>query len=222
MRILIIEDEKDMAATLRDLLKKNYTVDVAYSGKSGIHQAKVNDYDLITIDVALPDISGLIVCETIRKEKILCPIIMVTAHHDPQEKVRAFDVCADDYLTKPFNFEELRARIRALLRRPRQLVTEEVLRIDSLELDPERRVVNREGQSVNLRRKEFDLLEYLMRNKGRVLTRSMILDHVWDNNVDPFTNAIDVHIKHLRDKIDRPFSKKLIQTVHGLGYKIES
>lgn len=222
MRILIIEDHEDIAASIKDELRHTYAVDICLTGKEGSYQARTNEYDLIILDLSLPDASGIDICREIRNDNNNTPILILTGIDETESKVVALDAGADDYLIKPFSNDELSARIRALMRRRNESMTSNILRVEDLRLDTAQRTVVRNSHEIVLRRKEFDLLEYLMRNAGRVLTRSMILEHVWDNNVDFFTNAIDVHIKYLRDQVDRPFKKKLIKTVHGLGYKLEA
>lgn len=222
MKILIIEDDKQTAETIRCVMKDYYAVDVAYTGEDGEYQASVNDYDVILIDQILPDTDGTTICRKIRKADIKTPILMLTGQAEIKDKVSALDAGADDYLTKPFKFAELLARIRALMRRIPNTLDSNTLSVGSLKLDIGTNVVRRNDRAISLRRKEFGLLEYLMRNRGRVLTRSMILEHVWDSDADPITNTVDVHINYLRDKIDKPFPTHLIKTVHGLGYKIEA
>lgn len=222
MKILIIEDDRQTAETIRDVMKDYYAVDVAYTGEDGEYQASVNEYDVIVLDVVLPDIDGVEVCKKIRENEIKTPILMLTGKTETKDKVAALDSGADDYLTKPFKFAELLARIRALMRRAPSTLDSNVLSVGNLNLDIGTNTVKRNDKTIPLRRKEFGLLEYLMRNRGRVLTRSMILEHVWDSDTDPITNTVDVHINYLRDKIDRPFPTQLIKTVHGLGYKIEA
>ncbi len=222
MKILIIEDDRQTAETIRDVLKDYYAVDVSYSGKDGEYQASVNEYDAIILDVVLPDMDGVEVCKKIRENEIKTPILMLTGKTETKDKVTALDSGADDYLTKPFKFAELLARIRALMRRAPSTLDSNTLSVGNLSLDIGTNKVKRNDKTIPLRRKEFGLLEYLMRNRGRVLTRSMILEHVWDSDTDPITNTVDVHINYLRDKIDRPFPTQLIKTVHGLGYKIEA
>lgn len=221
MRVLLVEDEKETAHTIRDGLKDSYMVDLAFTGEDGEYQTQINEYDAIILDWVLPDISGLAVCKEIREDGIKTPILMLTGKGAVKNKVEALDAGADDYLTKPFSFEELLARLRALLRRDSETVSSNILTAANLTLDISKRKVERGRREISLRRKEFDLLEYLLRNRGRVLTRSMILEHVWGAYTDPLTNTVDVHIKYLRDHIDRSFAKNLIKTVHGLGYKIE-
>lgn len=220
MRILIVEDQDDIAQSIREELRQTYAVDICNNGKEGSFQARTNEYDLILLDINLPDKSGFEICREIRADDIHTPILMLTGVGEIDSKVEALDIGADDYLTKPFSFKELNARIRALMRRT-QDAPANTLTVDDLSVDTVQRSVIRGNKTIKLRRKEYDLLEYMMRNVGRVLTRSMILEHVWDNNVDFFTNAIDVHVKYLRDQVDRPFKKKLIKTVHGLGYRLQ-
>jgi DNA-binding response OmpR family regulator len=221
MRVLLIEDDKNMAVTIKETLDKYFVTEIAHTGEIGEYLVNINVYDLIIIDWSLPDIDGLTLCKKIRKAGLTIPILMLTGQAEVEKKVIALDAGADDYLTKPFRFEELLARIRALLRRQSTTLTPNTLSVNGLTLDPSRKIVKRNDTLITLRRKEFYLLEYLMRNNGRVITREMILDHIWDSNTDSITNIVDVHIKYLRDKVDKPFKKKLIKTVHGIGYKIE-
>jgi len=221
MKVLVIEDEKDVAQSIKIILDQHFVVDLAYTGEDGEYKAQINDYDIILLDYVLPDVDGLMVCSYLRKHKINTPILFLTYKDEVQDKVGALNAGADDYLSKPFSPMELIARIRAMLRRTRIDPHGNSLEIDSLILDSLTRTVMRDQKSIRLRRKEFDLLEYLMRNRNRVLTRGMILEHVWEQGTDELSNTVDVHIKYLRDKVDRPYKKKLIQTVHGVGYKIE-
>jgi two-component system, OmpR family, response regulator len=221
MRILLIEDDIDTADTIREELDTEYIMDLSAKGSEGENLLRVNDYDLVIIDINLPDKNGIDVCRTIRAEGYRVPILMLTGDNIPQKKVLALDTGADDYLTKPFNFPELKARIRSLLRRTSETQKTSTLMVGNLSLDLEKRLVMRDGKSIHLGRKETAILEYLMRNAGRVLTRDMIFNHVWNSMTEPLYNTVDVHIKYLRDRIDRKFDKQLIQTVYGLGYKIE-
>ena len=222
MRILLIEDDKHMALTIKEGLDRFFIVEIALTGEQGESQLQINSYDLVIIDWTLPDTNGLALCHQIRKAGMKMPILMLTGNAEVDNKVLALDAGADDYVTKPFRFEELLARIRALLRRQTVEIIPNTLAVDDLTFDLNKRLVKRKGSIISLRRKELYLLEYLMRNHGRVITREMILDHIWDSSNDSLTNIVDVHIKYLRDKIDRPYSKKLIKTIHGLGYKIEA
>ncbi len=221
MRILIIEDDLEMAHSIRDVLKKQYAVDLASTGTEGEYQAFINEYDLIILDLNLPDIKGIQVCQLLRDNDIKAPVLMLTGQNQVDDKVQALDAGADDYLTKPFEPAELQARIRALLRRnSRHRST--TLSLGDLTIDTATHAVTRGEQVIHLRRKEFQLLEYLLSNTGRTITRSMIMQHIWDSSRDPVTNTVDVHIKYLRDRIDKGFPQKLIKTVYGLGYKIEN
>ena len=217
MRILIVDDDIDLANAVQAALRKVYSVDVAFTATDGLYRTQINAYDAVILDVNLPDMSGQNVCATLRSQGIVVPILMLTGVSDTIDKVAALDAGADDYLTKPFDLEELQARIRALLRRPPQ-VTSNILALEDLLLDTTHRTVNRGGEQVTLRKKEFELLEYLVRNKNRAVTRAMILEHVWDESADPYSNTVDVHIKYIRDHIDKKFPTKLIHTVSGVGY----
>lgn len=221
MRVLIIEDNEAVIADLRRGLRGSYVVDVARNGNEGLDLVAACDYDLIFLDLTLPDHGGIKLCRELRNEEVVAPIIAATERNDVELQVMVLDAGADDYVTKPFHIEELKARMRALLRRGSEHKTSELVAGD-LVIDVARRTVSRLGESIRLRRKEYDLLEYLVRNNGQTVTRQMILDHVWDMNDSIWTNAIDVHIKHLRDKIDRPFGTQLIKTIHGIGYRFES
>jgi two-component system copper resistance phosphate regulon response regulator CusR len=220
MRILLVEDDQAMADLVADKIRHQYAVDVAPTGAQGEKLAHENDYDVVIIDYNLPDMDGVALCKNLRTSDIKTPVLMLTGRSEIKDKVSALDAGADDYLTKPFSFEELSARIRALLRRKADTLTQPVLTIEDLTLDLASSSVTRGGNKIELRRKELQLLEYLMRNKGRTLSRNMIVEHIWDSNSDPLTNTVDVHIKYLRDRIDKPYRKKLIKTVYGLGYKI--
>lgn len=221
MRILIIEDEKDISAFLKSGLEaEHFSIDLAYDGDEGFFLATTNEYDLIILDNMLPKRSGLEVCQDIRREGKTCPILILSVISDIPSKVKLLDAGADDYLTKPFSFEELLARLRSLMRRPKKIESD-VLTIADLVLDMKKCLAVRADTEIYLTKKEFMLLEYLMRNEGTVLSRAMIMEHVWDMNADPFSNTIEAHILSLRKKIDHPFAKQLIKTVPGRGYKIE-
>ena len=220
MRIILIEDDKKIAAFIKKgLEEERYAVDVFHNGEDGAYWATVNDYDLIILDIMLPGKDGIEICNEIRHKNILTPILMLTAKTSVGDRVKGLDTGADDYLTKPFAFEELFARVRSLLGRNQTYKTK-TLKIADLELDPASRKVSRAGKKIALTGKEYALLEYLMRNKGRVLTETMIIDHVWDMNFDPESNIVNVYIHHLREKVDRGFGKKLIHTIRSLGYTI--
>lgn len=222
MRILLVEDEPEIANFIINGLKaEHFVVDWSSTGAKGLLWAKVNPYDLAILDINLGNNeSGLDICEEIRARGKGFPIIMLSVTNDAHTKIKALNIGADDYLTKPFFVAELLARVRALLRREKKL-TGPKLHIDDLEMDTIAHVVRRDGKEIKLNRKEFTLLEYFMRNAGTTLTRGMILEHVWDINADPFTNTVDVHVRFLRSKVDEGHKKKLLKTVHGYGYKME-
>jgi len=221
MRLLIIEDEKKFTDFLRRGLKEEgYAVDVASDGEQGYFLATTEDYDLIILDLRIPKIDGLSLCRKLRAENIASPILILTVRDSVEDKVSGLDSGADDYLTKPFAFEELLARVRALLRK-RQIPTPTKLQVADLELDLVSHKAARGGRDIALTAKEYALLEYLMRNKGTVVTRTMISEHVWDINFDTFTNVFDVYINYLRKKVDLGQKKKLIQTVRGRGYSLK-
>ena len=222
MKILLVEDEKAMSRTLKKELSTDYIVKVAFSGKEGEYLTNMSDYDLIILDVILPDIDGITLCQTIRNNHIKTPILMLTGVSEITKKIKALDSGADDYLIKPFRLAELRARIRALLRRQPEIISSRFLTIADLQFDLINKTVRRGEQIIVLRRKELQILEYFMRHIGKVISRDMLLEHLWDSAYESFANTIDVHIKYLRDQIDRPFDKKLIKTVYGFGYKIEA
>lgn len=218
MRILIVEDEKKIAGFIeRGLKEESFTVDVAYDGDNAIFLAEVNVYDAIVLDIMLPCKDGISICRELRSKKNDVPILMLSAKDELKDKVRGLDAGADDYLTKPFAFEEFLARLRALLRRKRQdkVIT---LKMADLELNQRTHKLTRQGKEIILTSKEYNLLEYLMLNAGSVVTRTMISEHVWNEDFDSFTNVIDVHINYLRNKIDKDFKKKLIHTLRGTGY----
>jgi DNA-binding response OmpR family regulator len=220
MKILIIEDNPVIAQTLRYNLKAFYSIDICKSGASGLEKARCTPYDTILLDLGLPDMDGMDVCDRLRQANINTPVIILTGRGELESKLYMLNSGADDYITKPFNMQELHARINVAMRHASNNSPEGNVKVNDLSLDPISRNVKRDGAAIELRRKEFDLLEYLMRNKGQTLTRTMILDHIWDNADNLWANVVDVHIKHLRDKVDKPYEHKLIRTVHGVGYKI--
>ena len=219
MRILVIEDNPKMSAAIRRGLEElGYAVDVALTGFDGEDLAASTPYDLIILDVMLPDHDGMDVARNLRRRDVATPILMLTALSGTDEKVSGLDAGADDYVTKPFEFEELAARVRALVRRG--TATDSVtLRYGAVEMDLLKRSVTREGRPVSLTAKEFALLELLVRNAERVVTRTLIGEKVWDMNFEPESNVIDVYISQLRRKLDRPFDEALIHTVVGAGYR---
>lgn len=220
MRVLLIEDDKKLTGYIKKgLIEESYSVDVVHSGLDGIDAVSTTEYDLIILDILLPGKSGIDVCREIRNRGIVIPVIMLTAKDTVQDKVTGLDAGADDYLAKPFSFDELLARIRALLRRTQSYKTP-VLKVGDLELDPGAHRISRAGREIQLTGKEYALLEYLMRNKGRVVTETNILEHVWDMQADPFTNVVSVYIHYLRNKVDKGFDRALIHTVRSIGYTI--
>jgi heavy metal response regulator len=221
MRILVVEDEKRIADFLtRGLQGAGYAVDSAPDGATALNLAAATDYDLVILDLMLPDLDGLKVLERIRARKSGPPVLILSARGAVDDRVKGLETGADDYLTKPFAFVELLARVRALLRRGQP--APERLQVAELVVDVMRRKVTRDGESIELAPKEFGILEYMMRNKGRPLSRTMIVEHVWDMDYDGLTNIVDVYIRHLRSKIDDRYQTKLIQTVRGIGYMIEA
>lgn len=225
MKILIIEDDIDTSGYLADRLKENcFAVDCAADGTTAVQMARSSDYDLILLDYALPKKDGLAVCHEIRSQdhpvRKDTPIIMISVTQEVEHKVQALDSGIDDYVTKPFFFGELYARIQAVLRRPKT-VSDQSLALDDLSLDVTTQKVLRGKKSIYLTKKEFALLEYLMRNKGSVVSRGAITEHVWDMNIDPMSNTIEMHILNLRKKLDLPRKKKLIHSIPGRGYKLD-
>lgn len=222
MKLLLIEDNREIGSALRQVLAPDYSVTLTDSGVGGLKHSRNKQYDLIVLDLNLPDMPGLEVCKQLRTEGFVGPIIILTGEVKVMSKIRLLDAGADDYLTKPFSLGELKARLRVLQRRGSQADNDtEPLRVGNLVLDRHKRQVHRDGQVISLRRKEFALLECLMQHAGIVVSRSLLGNYAWHGSDKPWTNTIDVHIKHLRDKVDRPFDEPLIKTVHGLGYKLE-
>ncbi|MBT5968691.1 MAG: heavy metal response regulator transcription factor [Nitrospina sp.] len=218
MRILVVEDDKKVAGFIKKgLEEETYAVDVAYDGEDGLHFGSEGQYDLIILDIMLPKIDGLEILSQLRDQGKDTPILLLTAKDAVDDKVTGLNKGADDYLTKPFAFSELLARVRVLLRRGKAEV-KTTLMISDLTLDLVSHKVNRGGDEIELTGKEYGLLEYFMRNQEKVLTRTMIAEHVWDYNFDTFTNVIDVYINHLRKKIDKGRELKLLHTLRGVGY----
>ncbi len=221
MRVLVVEDEQNVANFLKKGLEEEfYTVDLAEDGTTGYSMATSKEYDCIVLDVMLPELSGLEICKKLRAAGLKTPILMLTALDSVGSKVEGLESGADDYLTKPFAFSELLARIRALLRRAPDSLSE--LTLNDLRMDLLSRRVFRGDQEILLTQKGFAILEYFLRNKGRVLSRTQIIENIWGYNFDPNTNVVDVHIKFLREKIDKGFEKKLIHTVRGAGYVLKA
>jgi DNA-binding response OmpR family regulator len=220
VRVLVIDDEKRLAAGLKKGLEsEGFATDVALTGTDGLWMARENPYDAIVLDIMLPGINGYQICATLRDEKNWTPIIMLTAKDGELDEAEALDTGADDYLTKPFSFVVLLARLRALLRRgaPKRPA---VLRIGDLQLDPSRRRVWRGDVEVELTPREMALLEFLMRHEGAVVSKREIIDHVWDYDFEGDPNIVEVYVRHLRNKLDRPFGRCTIQTVRGAGYRL--
>tara|TARA_B110001454_G_scaffold145991_1_gene135495 strand:+ start:138 stop:806 length:669 start_codon:yes stop_codon:yes gene_type:complete len=218
MRILVVEDDKKVAGFIKKgLEEETYAADVAYDGEDGLHLGSEGQYDLIILDIMLPKIDGLEILSQLRDQGRDTPILLLTAKDAVDDRVAGLNKGADDYLTKPFAFSELLARVRVLLRRGKAEV-KTTLQISDLTLDLVSHNVNRGGDEIELTGKEYSLLEYFMRNQEKVLTRTMIAEHVWDYNFDTFTNVIDVYINHLRKKIDKGRESKLLHTLRGVGY----
>jgi two-component system copper resistance phosphate regulon response regulator CusR len=222
MRILLLEDEPKVAALVkRGLVAERYAVDISADGREGLEYTEAYPYDLVLLDLMLPSMSGVEVLQRIRRKNQYVPILVLTARDSVDEKVKLFEIGADDYLTKPFAFAELLVRVKALLRRG-PVNRSSTLRIGDLELDRLTQQVKRQGRRVELTAKEYSLLEYLMQNPDRVLSRNMIIEHVWDQSFDGITNIVDVYVRHLRSKIDEGSDHKIIRTVRGTGYMIRS
>src|SRR5580692_1721544 len=220
MRILLVEDEKKVADIIdRGLKAERYAVDVCHDGQQGWETAEAYDYDLIILDLMLPGLNGTEILERVRRKNSQVPILILTARDGMSDKVKNFEAGADDYLTKPFAFAELLVRIKALLRRG-PVNRSSVLRVADLEIDRLSQNVKRAGKKIELTAKEYSLLEYLATNPGRVFSRTMIIEHVWDQSFQGLTNIVDVYVRHLREKVDDPFPVKLLRTVRGVGYSL--
>jgi heavy metal response regulator len=222
MRILLVEDEPKVSGFVqRGLTAERYAVDVSGDGQEGWELAETYPYDLIILDLMLPTLEGKEVLQRIRKKNTSVPVLVLTARDTVDDKVRLFEMGADDYLTKPFAFAELLVRAKALLRRG-PVNRSSTLRVGDLELDRLTQSVKRSGRRIELTTKEYQLLEYLMQNAGRVMSRNMIIEHVWDQSFDGFTNIVDVYVRHLRAKVDDAYEFKMLRTVRGTGYMIRS
>ena len=222
MYILVVEDDARIANLVERALRgAGHRIDVVHDGAEGLTRAELGSYDLIVLDVMLPGMDGFAVARELRKSKVRIPILMLTARDAVADRVVGLDAGADDYLTKPFALEELLARVRALARRPADVLDGERLLVGDLSVDMARRDVRRGGVAVELTAKEFDLLAYLARNAGRVLSRSQIMDHVWGYDAEPASNVVDIYVHYLRDKIDRDSPQPLIRTIRGVGYTLK-
>lgn len=221
MKLLVIDDNRALIRSLKDFLGKDFVVEATGTAAEGLNLATTTHNDVIVLDIGLPDGLGSDVCRQIREADITTPILILSAVNSVQSRVELLNSGADDYLMKPFSLAELRARLFALLRRAPHEYDGNLLTFGDLTMDVSRRVVQRAGKDISLRRKEFDILEYLLRNRGKAVTRTMIFNHVWESDQNRWHNTVDVHIKHLRDKIDRPFGRPLIKTAYGIGYVLE-
>lgn len=222
MKILLVEDDKHIVGFLkRGLEEEGYVVAVAYDGKEGLELARNGEFDLIILDILLPKIDGFTVCQRLRAAGSTTPILMLTAKDDVEDRVRGLDLGADDYLVKPFAFEELLARIRALIRRSKN-AEGTILRVGDLTINLLTREVKRGERTIELTAREFELLQFLAHHPGRVFTRTQLLEHVWGYDFEYSSNIVDVYIRYLREKIDKPFDRKLIHTVRGVGYKLQA
>lgn len=221
MKILVIEDSRLLASSIKSQLNRFYIVDIVHSGKQALEQVHSVEYAVIVLDLGLPDMDGFEVCAELRRRNLNVPILVLSGQRTAEMRVRLLETGADDYMTKPFDNAELQARIMALVRRAKGSSSGRELRVADLVMDLNRHKVSRAGKQIALRRKEFDILQYLMQNRGQTVSREMIFNHVWESGKGGWNNTVDVHIKHLRDKIDRPYHKKLIKTAYGLGYAVD-
>lgn len=219
MKILVIDDNVRLAERIVDRLGQDFNIDLAHNGEQGLALCHRLRYEVIILDINLPDMTGIEVCRQLREAGADTPILMLSGLQAVDTKVELLETGADDYLTKPFNTKELRARIEALRRRGSQHRPESIINCGDLTINIDKRTVTRNEQPIRLRRKEFDVLCYLAQNKGRTLTRQMIMNHAWPDTTTSWISTIDVHIKHLRDKVDRPFRTQYIQTIYGMGYR---
>lgn len=220
MKILLIEDNIRLAERIQHKLKNVFVFDIVHTGRDALEQIELADYGIVILDIGLPDMNGREICSTLRA-KYDIPIIALTGFQDVATRVEMLDLGVDDYLCKPFDINELRARIHALARRRTKPKVNQILTYKDLSVDTLTHTVHREGVEIQLRRKEFEIIEYLLTNQGRIVTRKMIMDQVWNADTKSWLNTIDVHVKHLRDKIDKPFHSTYIKTIYGLGYKLE-
>jgi DNA-binding response OmpR family regulator len=222
MRVLLVEDDKETIRFIsKGLKQEGFAVDCCHNGEDGLHLALTEPYDAAVIDIMLPKLDGLTLIDELRRNKIHIPVIVLSAKSSVDDRIMGLQAGGDDYLVKPFAFSELVARIHALIRRSTREDEPTSLSVDNLEIDLVRRKVLRNGIFIDLQPKEFALLEYLMRNAGRVVSKTMIMEHVWDYNFDPRTTVVEARVCRLRDKVDRPFGEELIHTIRGVGYVLE-
>lgn len=222
MRLLLVEDERNLSASLKKgLIEANYAVDQAFDGEDGLHLASTETYDCIILDIMLPKLDGITLCRKLRGSGVATPILMLTAKDTEEDITTGLDSGADDYLAKPFSFAELKSRVQALIRRSYHDISP-VLKLDDLQLDPSKHEVIRNDRPIDLTPREYAILELLLRHKDEVVTRTMIIEHVWDINYEGLSNVVDVFIASLRKKIDRSAKTKLIHTVHGIGFKVSA
>ena len=222
MRILLIEDDKGIASFIvKGLKQAGYVVEHASDGKEGLGWLLNDSFDAAVVDIMLPSMDGFAIIEEARQQKVMTPVIILSAKGSVDDRIKGLQSGGDDYLVKPFAFSELLARIQALIRRANRISEPTHLTVGSLKIDLIRRKVERDGQTIELQPREFALLEYLMRNAGRVVSKTMIMEHVWDYNFDPQTNVVEARICRLRDKVDKGFAEKLIHTIRGIGYVLE-
>ncbi len=222
MRILVVEDDKKIASFIvKGMQQASFAVDHVVRGEEGFTMAQTYDYDAMVVDIMLPGMDGLTLIESLRSEGVSTPVLILSAKHSVDDKIRGFHKGGDDYLTKPFSFSELLVRIQALIRRSTMAAPSNAIVVEDLKLDLMTREVTRADREISLQPREFALLEYLMRNAGNVVSKTMILEHVWDYHFDPQTNVVDVLVHRLRNKIDRGYEKPLIQTIRGVGYVLK-
>ncbi len=223
MRILLVEDDLNIASfILKGLKEAGFAVDYAANGEDGLHLVLNEPYDAAIIDIMLPKLDGLTLIEELRRKKINTPVIILSAKRSVDDRIKGLQTGGDDYLTKPFSFSELLARVEALIRRATRTTEPSRLHVGDLSIDLLTREIERAGKKIDLQPREFALLEYLMRSAGRVVSKTMILEHVWDYNFDPQTNVVDVLVCRLRDKVDRDFMEKMIHTIRGVGYVLKA
>lgn len=222
MRVLIIEDEKNLAQILKKGLEENgFTAEVSLDGEEGLYMAETYPYDAVLLDIMLPEVDGLTILNTLRAKKIDVPVLMITAKGEIENRIKGLSIGADDYIAKPFDFSELLARLKAVIRRSKGKPSP-IITIDNLVIDTNSRTVKRAGKEIRLSAKEYNLLEYLALNEGRVVSRTELIEHVYDAEFDLDSNIIDVYINYLRNKIDKGFDKQFIHTVRGAGYTLKS